>query len=425
MKKRLLTRLLAGGLLIVLIVAVLKWAFPLAEKEQKPIAHAQAVGSEPFISMQKYKRVVSFDEPKAMYMKQQAPVRIGELQAGQQAVVLHEDEDYYEISLGKMPVFIQKGSETVKKATLRTAENTERAGAVKTLIQTAVYEEDSENSAEMAVLEQGYRYPVAAEDDEWYVIKIGERPGYVKKDDVVPDEGLPVLLYHHVVPRAQMQTEMSTVSLENFTQQMDYLAARKFTTLTANELYDYLEGRLAVPNEAVVITFDDGLLSSKEYVYPMFQQYGFNALQHVISIRTALAGGQQLFNAAGSMQYLTLEDFTALQDVFSFEAHTHSLHEIRSGIGLGIGLSADEIYGDLQHNLQQVPNAVSLAYPYGQYNEAYIEAAKEAGLLLAFTTNQGYAGQRHSNYEVNRYGITEKNTFQQFAAYVEGQMIWP
>ena len=89
------------------------------------------------------------------------------------------------------------------------------------------------------------------------------------------DEGLPVLVYHQILPRELMRTMDSTISLEAFEQQMGYLADQHFETLTAHQLYDYLEGRLVVPSKAVLITFDDGLLSTKEYAYPILKQYGF------------------------------------------------------------------------------------------------------------------------------------------------------
>ena len=105
------------------------------------------------------------------------------------------------------------------------------------------------------------------------------------------DVGLPVLVYHHILPRESMKTMDSTISLEVFEQQMRYLADHHFETLTAHQLYDYLEGRLVVPSKAVLITFDDGLLSTKEYAYPLLKQYGFTAIQHIISARTDRAQG--------------------------------------------------------------------------------------------------------------------------------------
>ena len=113
--------------------------------------------------------------------------------------------------------------------------------------------------------------------------------------------------------------------------------------------------------------------------------------------------------------------------MFQFEAHTTEMHSLNEETGKGIALdhSQEEILVDLKLNLEQVSMAVSLAYPYGHYNEDFIAAAKEAGLLLGFTTTEGYANMRSSNYEVARYGITEKKSLEQFVAYVEGDMTWP
>ena len=96
-----------------------------------------------------------------------------------------------------------------------------------------------------------------------------------------------------------------------------------------------------------------------------------------------------------------------------------------SNLGVALDHSKEEILLDLQQNIEQVPAAVSVAYPYGHYNEDFIAAAKEAGLLIGLTTNEGYANMKNSNYEVNRYGITEKKSFEQFVMYVEGDMTWP
>ena len=224
-----------------------------------------------------------------------------------------------------------------------------------------------------------------------------------------------------------MRTMDSTISLEAFEQQMGYLADHHFETLTAHQLYDYLEGRLVVPSKAVLITFDDGLLSTKEYAYPILKQYGFSAIQHIISSRTGRAEGAQLFDAEGPLQFFTAADLEELADVFQFEAHTYELHSLNtvSGIGIALERSKEEILLDLQQNIEQVPAAVSLAYPYGHYNEDFIAAAKEAGVLIGFTTTEGYANRKTSNYEVCRYGITEKKSFEQFVAYVEGDMTWP
>ncbi len=382
---------------------------------------------DPFVTKRVFERVLTLQERQPIYMKGAALTQIGELEANQPVAITGEDEAYYELRLGNMTAFVRKGQATVEKKKLSTVLHTERFAAVHTLQKTAVYEDADLQSSVILEMEEGYRYPVVGEEGDWYILAIGERPGYIAKQSVALDEGLPVLVYHQVLPRELMRTMDSTISLEAFEQQMGYLKDHHFETLTAHQLYDYLEGRLVVPSKAVLITFDDGLLSTKEYAYPILKQYGFRALQHIISSRTDRAQGAQLFDADGPLQFFTAADLEVLADVFQFEAHTYELHSLNeeSAVGVALEHSKEEILLDLQHNIEQVPTAVSLAYPFGHYHEEFIAAAKEAGLLIGFTTTEGYANQKTSNYEVHRYGITEKKSFEQFVMYVEGDMTWP
>ncbi|MGE7545836.1 polysaccharide deacetylase family protein [Sporosarcina newyorkensis] len=428
MKKMVFIGLLLIGLILFIMGGGAKWNMAVASfvDEQSGRVFAQLIQKEETVEEIEFERVLTLVERQPIYMKGATFIRIGELEANQPVAITGEDEEYYELRLGKIPVFVRKGQGTIEKKKLPVFVQTERLAAVKTLRKTAVYNDKDLQSTVLAQLEEGYRYPIVQEEEDWYIVKIGERPGYIDKRSVVLDEGLPVLVYHHIVPRDWMKTMASTVSLENFEQQMGYLAERQFETLTAQQLYDYLEGRLVVPGKAVLITFDDGLLSSKEYAYPILKQYGFTALQHIISSRTYRAQGIQRYDAEGPIQFLTAEEMKEITDVFQLEAHTYGLHNLNKELGTGIALEhvKEEIFADLQRNMEQVPAAVSLAYPYGHYNEEFIAAAKEAGLLIGFTTTEGYATIDVSNYEVSRFGMTEKRSFEQFAAYVDGDMTW-
>lgn len=392
--------------------------------ESQGIAFAQ--DRDRFIMKKEFEQVLTLQERQPIYMKGAALKQIGELEANQPVAIVGEDEVYYELRLGNMSAFVRKGHGTVEQMKLSTVLHKERLAAILSLQKTAVYENPDLQSSVILELEDGYRYPIVREEENWYILTIGERPGYIHKQSVEMDEGLPVLVYHQVLPLELMKTMNSTISLESFEQQMEYLEERHFETLTAHELYDYLEGRLVVPGKAVLITFDDGLLSTKEYAYPILKQYGFTALQHIISSRTGRAEGTQLFDAEGPLQFFTAADLDELADVFQFEAHTDELHALNGDTGEGVVFdhTKEEILLDLQQNVAQVPAAVSLAYPFGHYNKDFIAAAKEAGLLIGFTTTEGYANRKMSNYEVCRYGVTEKKSFDQFVAYVEGDMTW-
>lgn len=386
---------------------------------------AQNLENEPLVVQREHDKVLTLKHKQPIYMKANTFIQIGELQANQPVAIINEDEDYYELRFGKMNAYIRKAEGTIEKKKIPTLTQMKRYGAMKTVQLTAVYEKADIQSDVLLKLEENYRFPILHEEEGWYIIELGGRPGYIQKQSVEWDKGLPVLVYHHMVPRHLMKSTASTVSVEAFDEQMAYLNDEQFKSLSAQQLYDYLEGRLVLPDKVVLITFDDGLLSAKEYAYPILKKYGFTAPHHIITSRTHKAEGAQQFDAEGPIQYLTMSDLKEMQDVFQFEAHTDDLHTLTDRkYGVGLALQRDEIRADLQANLAQLPNAVALAYPYGQYNEEFIAAAKDAGLLIGFTIIEGYANMNDSNYEVRRFGMTENRSFQQFAKYVDGNTSW-
>ncbi|AXH99743.1 polysaccharide deacetylase family protein [Sporosarcina sp. PTS2304] len=429
MKKIYSYLLLLASLLLFIMNNDVKWNLnevPLFHK-QSGTAFAQTVKDQPATSIKQFEHVLTLQERQPIYMMTDHLVKIGELEADYPVAIMGEDEAYYELRLANMDVYIPKGRGVVENRKELSTMNTSRFATVETVAPTKVHTAATAESDVWMQLEAGYHYPVMQEVDGWFVVKIGERPGYIRKQSVTVDKGLPVLVYHQVLPRALMQTTMSTISLENFEQQMNYLAEQQFTTLTSRELYQYLEGRLVVPSRSIVITFDDGLLSSKEYAYPVLKKHGFTAPHHIISSRMDRGKGAPVFDGGGLLNYLSASDLPEMKDVFQFEAHTSELHELNRETNLGVVFdhTQEEITADLRKNLQHVPAAVSIAYPYGLYNEQFIEAAKEVGLVIGYTTVEGYANMDSSNYEVNRFGMTERRTFEQFTTYVDGDMTWP
>ena len=67
------------------------------------------------------------------------------------------------------------------------------------------------------------------------------------------------------------------VPRETFAAQMEYLARNRYNVIRLADLPDFLAGKRALPPRAVVITFDDGHVSTYQSAYPVLKQYGFPA----------------------------------------------------------------------------------------------------------------------------------------------------
>ena len=68
---------------------------------------------------------------------------------------------------------------------------------------------------------------------------------------------VPILMYHEIAPRSETGSRLA-VSPEAFAAQLAYLDGEGYQTVTAAELSAVFAGGSQLPDEAVVLTFDDG-----------------------------------------------------------------------------------------------------------------------------------------------------------------------
>lgn len=371
-----------------------------------------------------YGNVAIFNEPQPFYIKEGSLIEIGQLDPNFPFAIVNEDEAFYELLFGQTSVYVKKTADSALIEERIAISTTETYGAIKTAAVTNVYKHPNALSVRLLQLEAGYRYPVVSKQGNWFVVKVGEQLGYINDQTVPVDTGIPVLLYHHLLPQVHIQDPLSTVAVEAFDQQMDYLATKQFKTIGVRDLYEYLEGQRILPSHTVLITFDDGLLSTKEYAYPLLKKHQLIAVQHIISSRVQRTTGRQQFNPEGKFQFLTAEELALISDVFTYEAHTHNLHALddiskRSRL---LHITSRRLKADLRINLSLIPTAVAFAYPYGQYNQHSIEVLKELNFLIGFTTKKGYAHTSDSNYEIKRFAPTVTLTMEDFISYVQGEM---
>lgn len=350
---------------------------------------------------------------------------IGTVQPHTAFAVTDENATHYTLSFGKAIVLVEKKEGIVKKERVKRDKQLPITDIVKVVNKATIYAQPTTDSEKIAELHAGYRYPVVEAGKQWYKLDFGGRTGYIAKQNTQMDEGIPVLVYHHILPKEQMTTTVSTISRESFSEQMRYLHSAQFTTVTTEQLAKYMQGEMILPMHAVLITFDDGLLSTKEYAYPILKDYAFSAVQHMISSRILSEEQERTFDANGPLQFFTEQEMNELSDVFQYEAHTHDLHRLEDGQGVALSSSAAQVKQDLQQNIAQLGHVTTIAYPFGHYNETFIETAKQVGIQLGFTTNVGYANIKVSPYEIGRLGLTEKTTFAQFTSYVKGEFAKP
>lgn len=180
------------------------------------------------------------------------------------------------------------------------------------------------------------------------------------------------------------------ITLENFEEQMNYLFANKFHTLTLQEVKDFYYSGVQLPEKSVLLTFDDCYQSVKLYAYPLLKKYNFHAVAFVVT--GWLNHEQKPFNSEKSV-CMTMSDLEELSDVFEYANHTDAFHT-RTEIVIGkiVEVSDEEFALDLDKcNENDIISAKDVfAYPFGFYVERNAELLRSKGFKLAFTSENGF-----------------------------------
>lgn|GEM_PF-394733 len=132
-------------------------------------------------------------------------------------------------------------------------------------------------------------------------------------------------------------------SCSHFKQQIDFLKAEKYHTLTLEEVKDYYLQKKALPEKAVLLTFDDCYQSMREYAYPLLKEAGFKATAFVVS--GWLFAEPSPYKPAVS-KTLSRSELNEMSDVFEYANHTTHFHERKGMMGRSMWEPAEKFAAD-------------------------------------------------------------------------------
>ena len=198
-----------------------------------------------------------------------------------------------------------------------------------------------------------------------------------------------VLNYHKVVDE-----HMSlSVPLADFEQHMKWLKEYGYTSITPEELYEFIVNGSELPEKPVLITFDDGYKDNYTNAYPIMKKYGFTGTIFVV---TGFLGVYD--------NYMTWEQAKELSDNgFSIESHTYSHKSMTE-------TSDEEISKELTKSRDTIKNKLGIdadfmAYPTGTYNLHIAELVQKAGYKGAFTIKYDNVSRESNVYALERVPI--------------------
>ena len=241
-----------------------------------------------------------------------------------------------------------------------------------------IYSIYKENKSIIKFHNGGIELPIYIKEKDKYGVVINDEIYYIKKEDIkstnykknsnmVKASRISTLLYHFIYDR---KTEKCNQIICNSTDQVqshiDYLKENNFFTLTMDEFEMFIDKKLNVQKNSLLITLDDGLFAMN--AKKMFTDNKMNISMFIVSS--------------------WFDPMTFVTDYVEVHSHTHNLHNAGAcptGQGGGIQcLSEELIKKDLKTSRTKTNMTRALAYPFYEYNNYSIKLLKKVGFTLGF-----------------------------------------
>ncbi len=192
---------------------------------------------------------------------------------------------------------------------------------------------------------------------------------------------LPILLYHKIddIP-AGARYPQNYVTPRQFDAQLAFLKRFGYRGISFADYLAYRQGTARLPRRAVIITFDDGYRSNCDIALPILKRHGFTATVFLVAGRVGKTSGWDSDDVPEPL--LDVGAIRAMQaEGIEFQSHTTTHPRLTQ---LSPGLAREELSSSRVLLTQLLGRPVSVvAYPYGDYNEAVMRLAREAGYQAA------------------------------------------
>lgn len=218
-----------------------------------------------------------------------------------------------------------------------------------------------------------------------------------------------MLLYHRVDREADPALRPFCVDPDTFAGQMAWLAGEGYKTITLPQLQQYYQHGLQVPEQPIVITFDDGYYCNYTRAFPAMRAHGFAG---TIFLATDLMR-EPTPVVESKDSFLSWDEIREMQaSGFSFQAHGCSHRPLTE-------ISPDEVAREACESKTvieaQLQNPVHyFCYPYSRYNEQIKRNVAQAGYAGACGGPPFWEGGPTDWFEIGRTEILWSDSFKQF-----------
>ncbi|MCR5067336.1 MAG: DUF5011 domain-containing protein [Erysipelotrichaceae bacterium] len=224
-------------------------------------------------------------------------------------------------------------------------------------------------------------------------------------------KGIPVVMYHWFYDDTAGEKQPTylphnQMAKSTFEREIKYLVENNFYFCSYEQLLQYINGEINLPEHTIILTDDDSSDSFYRVALPVLEKYNVVMTEFIITSKD------------NWQQY-------ADNPCVDMQSHSNEMHEVASRNptkGRLLVMSYDELVDDLNNAKKLIEDrgghVVAFAYPYGHNNTTAQKALQDTGHLVAFTTEEGRVKPGSNPMKLPRVRMRSTDSLSRFISLV-------
>lgn len=236
------------------------------------------------------------------------------------------------------------------------------------------------------------------------------------KEEIEPKIKFAVVMYHGLIKDTTLQNKYM-IHPNCFESDVKYLKENGYNTIVIKDLIDYFEKGTPLPENPVMLTFDDGYYNNYYYAYPILKKYNskiiISPIGYTADDKKMTEGKNPAYSQCDWNDYKEMVD----SGLVEIQNHTFDLHKNssgRKGVLKKSGENYDTYRDILIQDLEKFNNRMyeelgnkpaAFTYPFGAKSEETLKIVKEMGFKAALDCEEKITEiyDEEDMYEIHRF----------------------
>ena len=207
---------------------------------------------------------------------------------------------------------------------------------------------------------------------------------------------IPIIMYHSIMKNKKSLGKF-VISQDEFESDLKFLKDNNYNTIVMQDVLDYVYNNKTLPENPIMLTFDDGYYNNYLYAYPLLKHYEMKIILSPIGVE--IDRYSEIDNHVPSYAHVTWNNLKEMQEsgLVEIQNHSYDMHKMNKKRH-GTKKNKDESFEDyknvfskdlslmqekFKNNIGVVPT--TFVYPFGAMSNCSDKIIKELGFKASFS----------------------------------------